>query len=172
MQSLAPVAGKGKEDFGALITHISEAFAKGNTLGDLMGYEARDYESVYALGFSHYRQARYLDALKSFGFLVMHAPFERRFVNAQAACLQMLKQYDNAIAFHSLSSVMDMTDPRPTFHTAECLIATGRMEEAIDALNIVIEQSGAPEYAALKTRAEGLLNLWLAARDAEERGVK
>ena len=162
----------GKEDLEPLIGAFSEAFANGNTLGDVMGYEARDYESVYALGHNFYRQARYLDALKSFSFLVMHAPFERRFTNAQAACLQMLKQYENAIAFHSLSSVMDMSDPRPTFHTAECLIALGRMEEAIEALNIVIKQSDAPEFAALKARAQGLLSLWSAAGDAPERNVK
>lgn len=169
MEQAQPVAGA--EQIEELIATVSEAFANGNTLGDLMGYVPRDYESVYALGHRYYRQARYLDALKAFSFLVMHNPLERKFANAQAASLQMLKQYDNAIAFYSLASVMDMTDPRPTFHTAECLIALGRVEEAIDALNIVIKQSTAPEFAALNARTQGLLNLCSVSRGENEGGV-
>ena len=147
------------DDLEALIASVTQAFSDGATLGDLMGYEERDYEAVYALGHNFYSQARYLDALKAFSFLVMNNPLERRFSNAMASSLQMLKQYDNAIGFYSLASFMDIADPRPTFHTAECMIALKRMDQAVEALEIVIDQSNTPEFEALKTRAEALLGL-------------
>ena len=58
-----------------------------------------------------------------------------------------------------MASVMDMKDPVPTFHTAECLAALGRLPEARDALQIVIDQSTDSAHAALRQRASGLLEL-------------
>lgn len=142
-----------------LIADIAEAFANGYTLGDLFNYNDRDYEAIYALGYGLYSQARYLDALKAFALLTMNKPLERRFVNAHASCLQMLNRHEDAIAFYSMASICDITDPRPTYHTAECLIALGRIEEAGDALRIVTEQCKTAGLDALKTRAEALLEL-------------
>jgi hypothetical protein len=58
-----------------------------------------------------------------------------------------------------MASVMDMADPLPTFHTAECLAALGRLPEAREALEIVIEQATDPAQSALKQRAVGLRDL-------------
>lgn len=142
-----------------LAQQVAELLGNGGTLGDIVGFDQTDYEAVYALGHTMYTGARYLDAVKAFGFLVMHDPYERRFVSAYASALQMLKRYQDAIAYHSMASVMDLSDPLPTFHTAECLVALGMRAEAQQALGFVIAQSGAPERAALKVRAQALLDL-------------
>lgn len=146
-------------DVENLIAQITEAFSSGGTLGNLVGYDDQDYEAVYVLGHSFYSQARYMDALKAFAFLVMNNPIEKRFANAYASSLQMLKRYEDAIAFYSLGSIMDIADPRPTFHTAECLIALSRIEEGAEALNIVISQCKSAEQDPLKERATALLDL-------------
>lgn len=165
MENIAPVAGKDSLD--SLIGIVSEAFAHGNTLGDLMAM-------THATTSRCMRWDTIIIDRRATSMRSSHFPSSSCMRPSSAGLsmprrrLQMLKQYENAIAFYSLASVMDRTDPRPTFHTAECLIALGRMEEAIDALTIVIEQSAASEYAALKIRAQGLMDLWLAARDAEE----
>jgi hypothetical protein len=71
----------------------------------------------------------------------------------------MTADYEQAISYYSMASVMDMKDPIPTFHTAECLAALGRVPEAREALQIVIEQSSSASHALLKQRATGLLEL-------------
>lgn len=146
-------------DLDVIIARVTEAFSNGATLGDLIGYDDDDYEAVYALGHSFYAQARYLDALKAFGFLVMNNPLERRFVNSYASCLQMQKRHEDAIAFYGLASMMEISNPGPIFHTAECLIALGRIPEAVDALGIVVDLCEKPDQEALKTRAQALLDL-------------
>ena len=156
----------------AILDQVTEVLTSGGTLGSLIGYDERDYEAVYTVGHNHYAQGRYADALKAFSFLVMNNPHERRFVNAFASCLQMERQYEEAISFYSLTSVMDMTDPRPTFHTAECLLALGRMKEAIEALIIVIAQCKTKEQHALKSRAQALLDILNKPRSAEGRNAK
>lgn len=146
-------------DFDAIIARVTESFSSGAMLGDLFEYDDRDYEAVYALGHSFYAQARYSDALKAFGFLVMNNPLERRFVNAYASSLQMQQRHEDAIAFYGLAAMMDIANPGPIFHTAECLIALGRMPEAVDALGIVVSLCEKPDQDGLKTRAQALLDL-------------
>lgn len=138
---------------------ITELLANGGTLGSVYAYDDTDYEVLYALGHSLYAQARYQDAMRTFGFLVVHNHMEKRFMNAFAASLQMLKSYKEAIKYYSMTSLMDMSDPLPTFHTAECMLAIGYRTEAREALQFVLRQSDAPEYAELKVRAQAMLDL-------------
>jgi len=143
----------------ALAGQMVDVLSNGGTLGEILDYTERDYEAVYTLGHGFYKNARYLDAAKAFGFLVIHNPYERRFVGAYAGALQMLKRYEDAITYHSLASVMDLSDPVPTFHTAECLMALGQATDAKQALGYVLAQCTLPERAALKGRAQALLEL-------------
>lgn len=138
---------------------IAELLAHGGTLGSVYNYDDTDYEVLYALGHSLYGQARYQDAMRTFGFLVTHNHMEKRFMNAFAASLQMLKSYKEAIKYYSMASLMDMGDPLPTYHTAECMIALGYTTEAKEALQYVLMQSDEPERAELKSRAQTMLDL-------------
>ena len=97
---------------------IAELLAHGGTLGSVYNYDDTDYEVLYALGHSLYGQTRYQDAMRTFGFLVVHNHMEKRYMNAFAASLQMLKSYKEAIKYYSMASLMDMSDPLPTYHTA------------------------------------------------------
>lgn len=138
---------------------IADLLANGGTLGSVFEYDDTDYEFLYALGHSLYAQASYQEAMRVFGYLVMSNHMEKRFMNAFASSLQMLKSYKDAIKYYSLASVMDMGDPLPTFHTAECFIAIGMRDEAREALGYVLNQSTEPEYAELQQRAQAMLEL-------------
>lgn len=138
---------------------IADLLSNGGTLGSVFDYSDADYEVLYALGHSLYAQARYQEAMRVFGYLVMHNHMEKRFMEAFASSLQMLKSYKEAVKYYSLASVMDMSDPLPTFHTAECMVALGWRDEAREALGYVLNQSSAPEYAELKQRAQAMLDL-------------
>lgn len=143
----------------AYVKAATEHFAAGGTLGDLHGLEERDYEAMYAVAHGMYSQERYADAKKMFSFLVACNPFDRRFHQALASTMQMNGEFEEAIGYYSMASVMDMADPLPTFHTAECLAALGRLPEAREALEIVIEQATDPAQSAVKQRAVGLRDL-------------
>lgn len=139
---------------------ILDLFSQGVTLGDMAGYDEQDYAAVYALGHELYAQGRYSDAMKAFGFLVMHDQWEQKYMIAFAASLQMLKRYKDAILFYSNASILDLSDPMPTFHTAECMIPIGMLQEASEALGLVITQcADKPDRQDLKARAEALLSV-------------
>ena len=142
-----------------LAEQITDLFMAGGTLGDVYDYSSQDYEVLYALGHSLYSQARYFDAFKVFGFLMAHNHLEPKYIVAFASSLQMLKKFEEALVYYSLASVMDMSDPRPTFHSAECLLALGRTAEAIDGFRMVVKQARDDKYPELKARAQTLLDL-------------
>lgn len=143
-----------------LAEQVSTLLMNGGTLGDTFDYDEKDYEVLYALGHGLYSQGRYVDAMKAFGYLVVHNHLEKRFMNAFASSLQMIKSYEEAIKYYSLASVMDMTDPGPTFHSCECLLALGQTDDALQGLALVIAQCDSQEqYAPMKTRAQALLAL-------------
>jgi type III secretion system low calcium response chaperone LcrH/SycD len=142
-----------------LAKQVLEHLANGATMGDMLGYDERDYELLYTIGHTLYVQGRCSDALKIFSLLLIHKPNERRFIKASAAALQVTKDYANAIRLYTIASVMDMTDPAPCFHTCECLLALGLRQEAAEGLAIVMQQCQGESLTHLRERAQALLDL-------------
>lgn len=139
---------------------LLRVFTRGGTLGGLAGLEPQELEALYAYGLGYYQQARYADALKVFARLVALRHGEPRYLNALAASHQMLGQHAQAVHFYGLSQLLDKKDPTPTFHTATSLLALGLVEEAIDALDLVVRQcEGHDDRRALGTRARAQLEL-------------
>lgn len=143
----------------ALASQILEHIRHGGLLGDLVDLSPRDYELLYAMGHNLYVQARYADAARLFGFLVMHNHLERRYTVAYAAALQMTQDYGSAISLYTLAAIMDLTDPAPCFHTCECLAALGLKAEALDGLAMVVQQCQGEAHASLRARAQAMLAL-------------
>lgn len=138
---------------------LAQHFTNGGTLKDLFQYSNNELEAAYTLGYSLYQQEHYDEALRIFAFLVTNDHLNREYLMAFASCSQMLKKYQEAIEIYTMASIMDMSDPLPTFRTAECMIAVGMIDEAQEALNFVIEQSKSPELMPLRQRAEAILKL-------------
>lgn len=149
-----------------LAEDLREHFSQGGTLGDLRGFKDADYEAMYAVGHGLYTQGKHEDAGKIFGFLMMHNPFDRRFPIAMGASQQMLGKHADAIGFYALATVLDMTDPVPIFHTAECLAAIGENEDARDAFQTVVDLCKEPAQQPLRDKAGVRLQLLDAAHPA------
>ena len=163
----------GQEMDEATVDAVSDRGARllesGATLSDVLGYSRDTLESVYTLGHRFYKQGRYAEAMKVFGFLVIHDHLERRFLNAFASSLQMLRDYESAIRYYTLAATLDLTDPTPLLHVSECLIAQGRKADACDVLDLVMDQSSETEHAAIWQRATALLSLLNGADSLSER---
>lgn len=140
------------------LRQLLEDLLAGRTLASIQGIDREAVEALYAVAHSLYQRERYEDARKVFTYLMALDHHDTLYMQAVASCLQMLKRYDEAIEYYSLASVYHLDDPRPTFHTAECLLAQGRTDEAHEALSIVVDDCREPRHAALKQRAQALLD--------------
>ncbi|MDB5839527.1 MAG: CesD/SycD/LcrH family type secretion system chaperone [Herminiimonas sp.] len=144
----------------ALGVRLAEHLVGGNTLASLLGISEESQEALYALGYNLYNQGRYDDAMHTFGFLLLHNHRDRRFYKGFGSCLQMQKRYQDALKYYGIASIMDLNDPVPVFHSAECLLAMSKVDEAIEALHFVQQTTKAVEaHAELAARVEGILQL-------------
>jgi type III secretion system low calcium response chaperone LcrH/SycD len=147
-------------DVNDLAQEIADFLFAGGTLADIYGLEPRQLEAVYAHGYGLYNQGRWEPALQVFSFLTFHDHLDRRFHVARAACLQMLKQHEEALKAYSLAYLLDVSDPAVGLHVAECLIALQRRAEARTALETVAVLTGEEAaFAPIRARAAALSGL-------------
>jgi type III secretion system low calcium response chaperone LcrH/SycD len=149
----------GSPDGSVLWDRVVGHLMQGGTLGEVRGLTPQHYEAMYFIGHNLYGQSKFKEAATVFAFLAMNNPYDRRFAQALGSCKQMLGEFEQAITWYSAASVFDMTDPLPTFHTAECLAALGQLGDARDALDIVIKHCRTDRHDAVKTRATAMLDI-------------
>jgi type III secretion system low calcium response chaperone LcrH/SycD len=135
--------------FGALLR-------SGGTLGSAQGVTPRECEALYQLGHGHYAQGRYSDAFKVFSLLLVYNHLEPRYLLALGGAAQMLGRYADALQHYATATLAALDDPRPPLHSAECLIAMGRLPEAAQSLQLAIALAG-DAHPVVKARAETLL---------------
>ncbi len=104
------------------------------TLRDLKGITTDEMEAVYSLGFNFYNTGRYDDAEKVFKFLVMFDHMSPKYWMGLAAVQQVKKDYASATTSYAYASFLDIHDPKPQYHAAECFLAMGDVENATSAL--------------------------------------
>jgi len=121
------------------IQAAAKQFAAGATLKEVKGISNEELESVYSLGFSYYRTGKFEDAQKLFEFLVLFDHLNTKYWFALGAVQQAQKQFQKAIASYGYSSFLDLENPKPQYHAAECFLALGDKTNAASAI-MALEQ--------------------------------
>lgn len=121
------------------IQEAAKKFANGATLKEVKGISNEELESVYSLGFSYYRTGKFENAQKLFEFLVLFDHLNAKYWFALGAVQQAQKQFQKAIASYGYSSFLDLENPKPQYHAAECFLALGDKTNAASAI-MALEQ--------------------------------
>ena len=117
------------------IAEAAEKFATGfATMRELKGITKAEMEAVYSVGFNMYRTGRYDDAEKIFRFLVLFDHLEPKYWMGVGAIQQVRKDYQGAIASYGYASFLDLRNPKPQLHAAECFLALGDKVNAASSL--------------------------------------
>lgn len=116
------------------IAEAARKLAQGATLKEVKGVSNAELEAVYSLAFSYYRTGRYDDAAKLFQFLVLFDHTSAKFWYGLGAVQQVQKDYAGAVASYGYASFLDLKNPKPQFHAAECFLALGDKVNAASAI--------------------------------------
>ena len=117
------------------ISEAARRLAQDNaTLKELKGVTNDELEAVYSLGFSYYNTGKFEDAQKLFEFLVLFDHLSSKYWFALGAVQQARKDYEKAVASYGYSSFLDLENPKPQYHAAECLLAMGDKGNAASAI--------------------------------------
>lgn len=108
------------------ILKAAEAMIKdGATMKQLKGISNEELEAVYSLAFGYYQTGKYDEAAKLFQFLVLMDHLNAKFWFGLGAVQQVLKDYKSALASYGYSSFLNIGNPKPQIHAAECFLALG-----------------------------------------------
>ena len=122
------------------LEEAANRFVKDNaTLKEVRGITNDELEAVYSLGFGYYSAGRYADAQKLFEFLVLFDHLNNKYWFALGAVQQAQRDYEKAITSYGYSSFLDLENPKPQYHAAECFLAMGDKPNAASAI-LALEQ--------------------------------
>ena len=121
------------------IAEAAKKFANGATMKEVRGITNDELEAVYSLGFGYYNTGKFEDAQKLFEFLVLFDHLSTKYWFALGAVQQARKDYQKAISSYGYSSFLDLENPKPQFHAAECYLALGDKANAASAI-MALEQ--------------------------------
>lgn len=124
---------------------VEEIIGSGGSAADAMGFDEKDVEVLYNLGYTEYQQQKYAEAAITFSFLCQVEHRDARFWMGLGGAWQMLQNYPGAAAAYSMAADCDPPDPKAPLHGAECLLALGQVEEALDALDQAIDWAPATD---------------------------
>lgn len=107
------------------------------TVRDLKGISTGEMEAVYSLGFNFYNTGRVKEAETIFKFLVLFDHMNPKYWIGLGAVQQMKREFETAVTSYAFASFLDLSDPKPQYHAAECYLAQGDRENATSALAAV-----------------------------------
>ncbi|UPR37570.1 SycD/LcrH family type III secretion system chaperone [Vibrio parahaemolyticus] len=111
-------------------------------------------EHIYAVGYNFFQSGKIKQAAKVFQLLSMLDHYQARFFIGLGAARQELGEYLQAIDAYSYAALVDINDPRPPFHSAECHLKLEQLTEAESGFYSAKEMSaGKSQYADLHQRA-------------------
>ncbi|EGQ8136479.1 SycD/LcrH family type III secretion system chaperone VcrH [Vibrio parahaemolyticus] len=127
---------------------------EGGTLKMLHDVSADTIEHIYAVGYNFFQSGKIEQAAKVFQLLSMLDHYQARFFIGLGAARQELGEYLQAIDAYSYAALVDINDPRPPFHSAECHLKLEQLTEAESGFYSAKEMSASKsQYADLHQRA-------------------
>ncbi|GAJ75078.1 SycD/LcrH family type III secretion system chaperone VcrH [Vibrio diabolicus] len=127
---------------------------EGGTLKMLHDVSQDTIEHIYAVGYNFFQSGKIEQAAKVFQLLSMLDHYQARFFIGLGAARQELGEYLQAIDAYSYAALVDVNDPRPPFHSAECHLKLEQLTEAESGFYSAKEMSaGKSQYTDLHERA-------------------
>jgi type III secretion system low calcium response chaperone LcrH/SycD len=137
---------------------LYEYLSCGETLAEALGCSVKTQEGLYYLAYTFYNQAKYDDAMRVFAYLMTANHVDRRYHSGFGACLHMQQRYREALRHYAAASMLDLTDPGPVMHSAECYLALGDKAQARSSLAYALAQARAHErHHGFVPRLEAML---------------
>ena len=116
------------------IKEAAKKFLEGSTIKELKGITNNEMEAVYSLAFNYYRTGKFEEAEKLFNFLALFDHLNPKFWMGVGAVRQVRKDFSGAVQAYGYASFLDISNPKPQLHAAECFLAMGDKRNAASSL--------------------------------------
>ncbi len=141
------------------IGEITQAIKdEGYVLQDFLEISDDHMEAMYAKAFFLTDQGLYEQGEELFTTLCRLNHYEGRFWIGLGVCRQMQKNYKEAVKAFAMAGTVDVENPVPGLHAAECFLQLGDFKSAESGALATLHWAGdKTEYQTFKLRAEIIL---------------
>ncbi len=117
-----------------------KVISEGGVLSDALGIDPKTIEAGYSIAYKYLQVGNYKDAEPLFQVLCLYDNLDPRFSMGLGLCRQSRGDFFPAAdAFMAASITSFMKDPLPLYNMAICFLKLGKKDDAILALEKVVE---------------------------------
>jgi type III secretion system low calcium response chaperone LcrH/SycD len=155
-EALERIKGKyPKEDEQKLIAILTDVIEHGKSLKDALKYTPEMLEEIYGIAQRNFASGNYKEASLLFNILISLDDTQAKYFMGAGACSHMQKKYKDAVAYYQVCSHLDITDPLPAYHAADCYLQLDDPGSAFKSISLAVLQSeNNPQYRQIKERAK------------------
>ena len=154
------------ERYGEVIPGVSNERVINNAIaalkGELVMKDAHGIsddalEAIYSIAYNEFQAGKFDAAHTLFVFLCMFDHLNKKYWMALGACRFSNQDYIGAGGAYVAAGLIDDCDPTPPLRAADCYLAGGDIETAIEALKHGVKLCGDdPKHAESKKRAQSV----------------
>lgn len=132
---------------------IHQMMTSGIPLKDSLKIAPDVIEFLYSQGVKLYMIGKYAEALKFFYMLYLLEGKNPRYSMGLAACYHMLKDFDQAMVWYLILSMIDRENPMAYYYLSDCELKQGDKKGCLFFLHKTLDRIGEnPVYSQLKER--------------------
>jgi len=147
-----------------LLEEQLDAGLRGGTGLQALNWSEQDYQALGQLAAQTLQAGRNREAKHLYALLCRLDPLAAEGFLGLGACCQNDSDYAKAVSAYGQAAILDLDDPRPSFHAAQCLFQLGQFRKAAHALSAAKAQAKAPEHRDLRKK---IVRLAAAVREFE-----
>lgn len=138
------------------VDEVVKGLIAGKTMCETCGLMPDEVEAVYALGYTYYQVGNLEEAETLFRFATTMLPLEAKYGYALASTLQAERKFEEAAKVYAVLVPIDITNPAVYNGVAECRLACGDKQGAIEAYETLLLaiDTKTPEGAAAVEKAK------------------
>lgn len=118
----------------------AELLANGATLKDIKGLTEEQMEAIYTMGCNFYKTGRLDEAETIFKSLVLLNHLSQKYWIGMGAVHQVKRNFEQAHVAYEYAALLDISNPKPIYHAAECYLALGSIQDAEATLDALEQQ--------------------------------
>lgn len=159
-QEMLDRVGKEKLEGGPTVKEIiSQIVKESGTLAQQLKIDAGKLEAIYNIGYQCHNQGNYKKSIGVFRLLFLLNPLETKYLFSLGLSLEKDKQFYAASTAYMLNTLLDESNPVPTFRTGICFLELKKSVVAEIMFEKAISQcKGKPGMEAVSQRAKLFLS--------------
>jgi len=115
----------------------------------------------YCTAYNLYQRQQYEEALQFFRLLVWVRPLEAKYWKGLGACLQVLKDYEEALeSYDYCQTLHSEPDPYISIHQADCYFALNQAQAGLDVLAMAQRQAKKIQNTQIMDHVDLMRELW------------